>query len=108
LKVLLDENLPHQLRRELPGHDVFTVAFLKWAGIANGELLRLAAAEAFDVVITNDRGLEYEQNLDSLPVAVIVILTPANTIEAIRSIVPELLTVLGRIQPREFVKLTSP
>lgn len=108
MKVLLDENLPHQLRHELPGHDALTVAFMKWAGIANGELLRRAAAEAFDALVTNDRGLEYEQNLDSLPIAVIVILTSANTIEAIRPIVPELLTVLGRLRPREFVKLTLP
>ena len=67
MKVLLDENLPHPIRLELPGHDVITTAYMKWSGIENGELLRRAAEAAFDVVITNDRGLEYEQNLEALP-----------------------------------------
>ena len=84
MKLLLDENLPHQLRQELPGHEVFTAAYMAWSGIENGELLRLAAGDGFDAVITNDRGLEYQQNLDALSVAVVVILAKANTIEAIR------------------------
>jgi hypothetical protein len=46
VKVLLDENLPHQMRLELPGHAVFTAAFMKWSGIENGELLRRAAEAA--------------------------------------------------------------
>jgi predicted nuclease of predicted toxin-antitoxin system len=108
MKVLLDENLPHRLRSELHGHDVYTVAYMKWAGIGNGELLRVAAAERFDAVITNDRGLEYQQNIGTLPVAVIVLLAKANTIEAIRPLCPELLATLDQLRPREFVKLSAP
>jgi hypothetical protein len=95
VKLLLDENLPHQLRLELPGHETFTAAYMKWSGIENGELLRLAKESGFDAVITNDRGLEYEQNLDTLPVAVVVILSKANTIEAIRPICGQLLATLA-------------
>jgi len=84
VKLLLDENLPQQMRLELPGHDVFTVSYMKWSGIENGALLRLAAEAGFDAVITNDHGLEYEQNLQSLPVAVVVLMLPSNTIESIR------------------------
>jgi hypothetical protein len=105
MKILLDENLPHQIRLELPGHEVFTAAYMKWDGIENGELLRLAAAAGFDALITNDRGLEYQQNLGSLPVTVIVVLAKANTLEAIRPAYGELLAVLARIRPGEFVKL---
>ena len=108
MKLLLDENLPHQLRLELPGHDVFTAAYMAWAGIENGELLRLAAEAGFDAVITNDRGLEYQQNLDTLPVAVIVLLAKANTIEAIRPLCGELLSALTGLRPCQFVKLSSP
>ena len=108
MKLLLDENLPHQLRLELPGHEVFTAAYMAWSGIENGELLRLAAEAGFDAVITNDRGLEYQQNLDALPVAVIVLLAKANTIEAVRPLCVALLTTLTRLRPREFVKLSSP
>lgn len=106
MKVLLDENLRHQLRLELPGHNVCTVAYMKWGGIANGELLRRAAAEGFDAVITNDRGVEYEQNISALPIAVVVLCVKANTIEAIRPICPELLETLATIRPRELVKLS--
>ena len=108
MKLLLDENLPHQLRLELPGHDVFTAAYMTWSCIENGELLALAAGAGFDAVITNDRGLEYQQNLDVLPVAVIVLLVKANTMEAIRPLCSELLATLARLRPREFVKLSAP
>ena len=101
--MLLDENLPHQLRLELPSHDVYTVAYMNWGGVENGELLRLAAADGFGAAISNDRGLEYQQNIGALPVAVIVLLAKANTIEAIRPLCPELLTVIARLRPRELV-----
>jgi len=107
VKVLLDENLPHQLRLEIPGHDVSTAAYMKWGGIENGELLRLAAAEHFDVLITNDRGLEYQQNASTLPVSVIVLLAWANTLEAIRPFCPLLLETLTRLKPRQFVRLEA-
>lgn len=74
----------------------------------NGELLRRAAAAGFDALVTNDRGLEYQQYLDALPLAVVVVLAKANTIEAIRPICLELLTKLSRLRPCEFVKLSSP
>lgn len=108
MKLLLDENLPHQIRSELPGHDVFTVAYMRWVGVENGDLLRLAAAAGFDALITNDRGMEYQQNVGTLPLAVVVLLAKANTIEAIRPLYGELLAALARLRPREFVKLAAP
>ena len=108
MKLLLDENLPHQIRLELPGHNVSTAAFMQWAGVENGELLQRAAAAGFDALITNDRGLEYQQNLGELPLAVIVILATANTVEAIRPLYGELLAVLARLRAREFVKISAP
>jgi len=108
VKLLPDENLPHRMRLELPAHDVLTAAYMGWAGVENGELLRLAAAAGFDALVTNDRGLEYQQNLDQLPLAVVVVLASANTIEAIRPAYAELLALLARLRPREFAKLTVP
>jgi predicted nuclease of predicted toxin-antitoxin system len=104
VKILLDENLPHQLRLELPGHDVFTTSFLG-GGIENGELLRRAATEEFYVLVTNDRGLEYQQNRNALPVAVVVLLVESNTIESIRPAIPTLLTCLSGLSRREFAKV---
>ena len=108
MKLLLDENLPHKLRRELPGHEVFTVAFMGWAGVENGDLLRLAAQSGFNALITNDRGLEYEQNIATLPVAVVVLLAKRNTAEAVLPLCPMLIDALGRLRPRELVKVSEP
>ena len=108
MKVLLDENLPHQIRLELPGHDVSTVAYMGWAGVENGELLRRAAGAGFDVLVTNDRGLEHQQNPASLPLSVAVVLAAGNTLEALRPALPALLAALTGLQPRTFVKVSAP
>jgi hypothetical protein len=108
VKLLLDENLPHRLRLELPGHEVITAAYMNWSGIENGELLRRAADAGFDALITNDRGLEHEQNLGALPLSVIVLLAKANTIEAIRPLYGQLLAALAHLRPCQFVKLSEP
>jgi hypothetical protein len=69
--VLLDECFPRALRRDLPGHDVRTIAEMGWAGVKNGELLRLAAKD-FDLLLTVDRNLEYQQNFAGVSLAVVV------------------------------------
>ena len=62
MRVLLDECLPRRLRAELTGHDVSTVPEMGWAGVQNGELLSLAAA-TFDVFLTVDSSIEYQQDV---------------------------------------------
>jgi hypothetical protein len=57
----LDEDLPHKLRPHLPG-EVFTVAFMGWGGLKNGELLKAAEEAGFDVIVTGDQGMPYEPN----------------------------------------------
>jgi hypothetical protein len=105
MKLLLDENLPHKLRTELAGHSVFTVRFMGWSGIANGELLIRAAAEGFDALLTNDRGLEYEQNQTALPLTVVVLLAPTNSIESIRPLYGALQTALSSLVPCSLIKV---
>jgi hypothetical protein len=105
MKLLLDENLPHKLRTEVAGHDVFTVAFMGWSGLENGALLAQAAAAGFDALITNDRGLEYEQDQAALPLAVVILVVMANTIEAIRPLYPALQAALSSLVPRSLVKV---
>lgn len=73
MKVLLDENLPHLLRNNLGGHDVFTVRYKGWAGLKNGELLKTAEADGFEVFVTGDQTLSYEQNLTGRRVAIVVL-----------------------------------
>jgi len=73
LKVLLDENLPHRLRTHLGSHEVFTVGYQGWSGLKNGELLRSAENDGFEVFLTGDQTLPYEQNLTGRWIAVVVL-----------------------------------
>jgi predicted nuclease of predicted toxin-antitoxin system len=104
VRVLLDESLPRPLAALLSGHEVRTVAATGWSGVENGELLRLAA-ERFDVVITADRNLEHQQNLRTLPVAVVVLAASTNRLESLAPLVAELLELLKTLPPRRLVRI---
>src|ERR1035437_1149746 len=83
MRVLLDECFPRALRVELPGHEIATVAEAGWAGVKNGALLQLAATR-FELLLTVDRNLEYQQNFSNLTIAVIVVDSPSNDVEVLR------------------------
>lgn len=98
MRVLLDECFPRALRAELPGHEVKTVAEAGWAGVKNGALLGLAATR-FDVLLTVDRNLEYQQNFSGLTIAVVVVDAPSNDIEVLRPLMPQVRDALQRARP---------
>ncbi len=77
MKLLLDECIDRKLAREFVGHEVKTVPQMGWAGVKNGQLLTLAEAE-FDVFITVDRNLSFQQNLPQFDIAVIILQAPSN------------------------------
>jgi hypothetical protein len=62
-RVLLDENVAHALRKHLSNHETETAAYAGFAGLKNGELLKAAVESGFDVLVTADKTLQYEQNL---------------------------------------------
>jgi hypothetical protein len=99
MKVLLDENLPHALRAELPDHDVFTVQYLGWSGTKNGRLLAQAANMGFDVMVTMDSGVAYQQNIAALRLAVIVLEAISNDLDDLRPLLPRLRKAIKRIRP---------
>jgi hypothetical protein len=88
--VLLDECVPRQLRRDLVGHEVRTVLETGWAGTKNGELLKRAEAD-FDVLLTTDQGIGFQQNLKSPSIAVIVVAVGSNDVNVLRPFVPQML-----------------
>ena len=75
MRILLDESLPRKLSLELTGHDTQTVQKRGWSGLSNGELLRTASRE-YEVLLTGDRNLEFQQNPATLAIAVIVLMLP--------------------------------
>jgi hypothetical protein len=94
LKILLDECLPEPLRGRLTGHDVFTVGNLGWKGLRNGRLLAAAAAHGFDLLLTTDGSIEYQQNLTTLPLSIVVIDAASNAMADLEPLVPAVLVLL--------------
>ena len=99
MRILLDEDLPRRLGALLIGHETSTVQRSGWSGIKNGRLLALAATKV-DVFLTMDGGLEFQQNLKTLPVAVLIVEALSNRIEHLEPLVPEVLKELNHILPR--------
>jgi len=91
VRVLLDEQLPRQLAQQLSGHDVRTVQQQGWAGLGNGELLRRAADQGFEVFLTADQNLEFQQNLARSSLRVIVLVAPSNALEDLLPLVSSIL-----------------
>lgn len=106
MRLLLDECLPRRLKTGLPGHEVKTVPEMGWAGIKNGQLLPLAEAE-FDVFITIDGNLRYQQNLSGRPLALVVLSAPDNTFETLLPLMPQVLAALSTLQPGQIVKIAA-
>lgn len=100
MRVILDECLPKRLTRELPGHEARTVQQMDWSGISNGRLLSLIG-EQFDIFLTVDSNLAFQQNLAALPVAVVVLRARSHKIEDLRPLLPLLLDALAVIKPGE-------
>jgi hypothetical protein len=98
MRILLDEDIPRRLGALILGHEVTTVQRCGWAGIKNGKLLALAA-DTFDVFVTMDQNLEYQQNLQTLPIAVLVVEAVSNRIEHLSPLVPNILRELSQIPP---------
>jgi hypothetical protein len=99
MRILLDESLPSELKTELLGHDVLTVQEAGWSGLSNGELLARAAGK-FDVFVTADQNLQYQQNLAALPVAVVVLVARSNRMQDLRPLLPDLLNRLPKLPAR--------
>jgi predicted nuclease of predicted toxin-antitoxin system len=99
MRILLDESVPRRFGNLLLGHSVTTVQRRGWSGIENGKLLALAQTE-FDVLITADKGMEYQQNQDVLPIAILVVRAPSNRLQDLERGVQSVLAALAELTPR--------
>ncbi|WP_204150894.1 DUF5615 family PIN-like protein [Leptolyngbya sp. CCY15150] len=96
MKILLDECIDRKLAREFPNHEVKTVPQMGWAGVKNGQLLALAEQE-FDVFITVDRNLSFQQNLSQLDIAIVVLQASSNRLADLKPLAPKVLDVLDAV-----------
>jgi hypothetical protein len=98
VRVLLDECVDWRLARDIVGHDVKTARQMGWTAIKNGALLTLAS-ENFDVFVTVDRNLSFQQNLDVFSIAVVVLQAKTNRLSDLRTLVPKLLAAIETALP---------
>lgn len=94
MKILLDENVPVNLKKDFSEFEVSTVTENKWNGIKNGELLKLMEQNDFNFLITLDKKLRYQQNLDKFKIKVILFDVRDSRINKLKLLVERAIEIL--------------
>ena len=88
MKILLDECVPKRLKPYLAEFEVFTVSQMKWNGIKNGKLMTLCIDNGFDLLLTIDKNMMHQQNLDKYPVTIVILNCFTSKIEELITFLP--------------------
>jgi predicted nuclease of predicted toxin-antitoxin system len=104
MRILIDECLNWRICRALSGHYCVSTQKMGWVGLANGELLRAAAVE-FDVLVTGDRNLSFQQNVPTFDIAVVILHTESTLLHQTLPLVPKVLNCLSTIKSGEVVDI---
>ena len=94
MRILLDACVDEQLGEHIVGHEVIHAKQLGWESLTNGKLIRAAEAEGFEVLVTVDKNMRYQQNLSNLQISIITLMTPRISIGHLTPLVPKILAVL--------------
>lgn len=105
MRVLLDEQLPRQLVPHIVGHEARTVQQQGWAGLKNGELLKQAEAAGFEIFLTSDQNLEFQQDLKRAGLFVVVLVAPSNALEDLVPLVPRALAAMAKAKAGQVVRV---
>jgi PIN like domain len=106
MRVLLDECMPRSLKREFPAHDIWTIREMGWTGKKNGELLALMAANGFEVLLTVDRNLRFQQNLAAAGVAIVIMVAASNRRGDLIPVVPAVEVAFATVQSGDAVEVS--
>ena len=107
MRLLLDECVPRPFKRDLVAHDVHHVVDMGWSSKRNGELLLLMAAARFEALLTVDRNIEYQQNIESSGIGVVIVSVRRNRLKELRPLIPQVLAALDRLRPGDVVTVRS-
>lgn len=105
MRILIDECIDERFRNSLPGHDCQTAHYAGLAGLQNGELLIAAETAGFDVFLTADQGIEYQQNLAARKIAIIIFRAKSNRLKDLLPLVSACLASIDSIQPGQIVRI---
>ena len=106
MRILIDECLNWRLGRALTGHYSTSVQRMGWSGVKNGQLLALAQQHHFDVFLTGDRNLSFQQNVPQLQLVVVVLEAPGIQLHHTLPLMPKVLALLQTIKPGQMVKVS--
>jgi hypothetical protein len=88
MKILLDECVTKRLKPFLPDFEVFTVTEMRWNGIKNGKLLLLCVENGFDLLLTIDKSMMHQQNIDKFAITIVVLDSLTSTVEELKLFIP--------------------
>lgn len=106
MRVLFDQGTPVPLRTHLSGHQVSTTYELGWGSLKNGELLQQAESQGFEVLVTTDQNLKYQQNLAGRKIAVVAL--SATSWPRIQKVLPHIVEAVNAIKPNGYVEVLVP
>ena len=107
MRILLDECIPKPLKREFADLELKTVVEMGWSGTKNGALLKLMSEEGFTILLTSDQNLKYEQNLQRVGIAVIVMVARTNRLSDLLPLIPKVREALIAIAPGEVIEIDN-
>lgn len=99
MKILLDECVTKHIKPYLSDYEIYTVREMEWSGIKNGKLMQLCVEHSFDILLTIDKNLQYQQNLDRYPVVIVVLNSFTSKVDDLVVLLP-----LFRVQLQDFQK----
>ena len=105
MSILLDEGVPRVVQRRLADLSISTIEEMGWRGIRNGKLLDLMAGR-FGVLVTTDKNLRHQQNLERRQISAVIL--PTNQIPLVIKLLPQIEEALATIEPGAFIELAMP
>ena len=99
MKILLDECVTKHIKPYLSDYEIYTVREMEWSGIKNGKLMQLCVEHSSDILLTIDKNLQYQQNLDRYPIVIVVLNSFTSKVDDLVVLLPSF-----RVQLQDFQK----
>jgi predicted nuclease of predicted toxin-antitoxin system len=106
VRILIDECVDERLRHDFSGHDCQTARYAGFAGLKNGHLLSAAEKAGFEVIVTVDQNIPYQQDLQNRNIAILILRAPTNRLLHLKQVIPAALKALTVIKPREVITVS--
>ena len=105
MKILLDRCVPKRFGKLLAEHDVVHASQVVWGSLTNGELVRSANDESFNVLITVDKNMEHQTSLHGLDLAVLVVRVVNNRFDTLSQTAPKVIDAIRKIEGGKYLSI---